>query len=115
VGYTPNILALVWVGFDNQDSIFATGSAAALPIWADLMNAIPQHVSGSWYKMPAGVVKETVCSESGLLAHGGCLEPMEEIFLKENVPTVFCPIHKKPGLFRKIFNFMRKDDYDTKN
>ena len=115
VGYTPDILALVWVGFDNQDSIFTTGSTAALPIWADLMNSVPQYVSENWYKIPPGVLKETVCSESGLLAHKGCPESMEEIFLKENVPTVFCPIHNKPGLFRKIFKFMRKDDYDTKN
>ena len=67
----PDILALVWVGFDNGDSVFSTGSAAALPIWADLMNSIPQYVSESWYKMPSGVVKETVCSESGLFAHKG--------------------------------------------
>lgn len=115
VGYTPDILALVWVGFDNGDSLFSTGSAAALPIWVDLMNSIPQYVSENWYKMPPGVVKETVCSESGLLAHKGCPESMEEIFLKENVPTVFCPIHNKPGLFRRLFNFTRKDQYDTKN
>lgn len=122
VGYTPDILALVWVGFDNGDSIFSTGSAAALPIWADLMNSIPQYVSKNWYKMPPGVVKKTVCSESGLLAHKGCPESMEEIFLKENVPTVFCPTHKKPGLFRRLFDGLLKskadgeeDDYDTKN
>lgn len=114
VGYTPDILALVWVGFDNQDSIFVTGSAAALPIWADLMNSIPQYISEEWYKMPTGVVKETVCSESGLLAHKGCPESMEELFLKENIPTVFCPVHKKPGLLRKIFDFMRKDENDNK-
>ncbi|OQY05181.1 MAG: hypothetical protein B6I22_07880, partial [Desulfobacteraceae bacterium 4572_123] len=108
VGYTPDILALVWLGFDNGDSVFSTGSAAALPIWADLMNSIPQYVSGNWYKMPPGVVKETVCSESGLLAHKGCPEPVEEIFLKENVPTVFCPIHNKPGLFRRLFDGLVK-------
>jgi len=38
IGYTPDILALVWVGFDDGDSIHATGSAAALPIWVDLIN-----------------------------------------------------------------------------
>ena len=112
VGYTPDILALVWVGFDNQDSIFSTGSAAALPIWADLMNSVPQYVSGNWYKMPPGVLKETICSESGLLAHKGCPESMEEIFLKGNVPTVFCPIHNKPGLFRRLFDGLVKSKTD---
>jgi len=112
VGYTPDILALVWVGFDNQDSIFSTGSAAALPIWADLMNSVPQYVSENWYKMPPGVLKETICSESGLLAHKGCPESMEEIFLKGNVPTVFCPIHNKPGLFRRLFDGLVKSKTD---
>ncbi|MBT8350123.1 MAG: PBP1A family penicillin-binding protein [Deltaproteobacteria bacterium] len=115
VGFTPDILALVWVGFDNGDSIFTTGSAAALPIWADLMNTIPQYVSEDWYKMPAGVVQATVCSESGLSAHKGCPDPEKEIFLKEKVPTVFCPIHKKPGLLDKIFNLIGKDTNDSKN
>ena len=118
VGYTPDILALVWVGFDNGDSVFSTGAAAALPIWANLMNSIPQYVSENWYKIPPGVVKETVCSESGLVAHKSCPEPVEEIFLKEKVPTFFCPIHNKPGLFRRLFDELVKskaDEYDTKN
>ena len=115
VGYTPDILALVWVGFDNGDSIYSTGSAAALPVWADLINVIPQYVSENWYKMPPGLVKQTVCAESGLIAHKGCTETVEEIFFKEKVPTVICPIHNKPGLFKRLFNFTRKDEYDTKN
>ncbi|MCP4156620.1 MAG: transpeptidase-transglycosylase, partial [bacterium] len=108
VGYTPDILALVWVGFDDGGSVFSTGSAAAIPIWADLMNSIPQYISENWFKIPPGVVKETVCSESGLLYHKGCPESMEEIFLKENVPTAFCPIHNKPGLFRRLFDGLLK-------
>ena len=65
--------------------------------------------------MPPGLVKQTVCAESGLIAHKGCTETVEEIFFKEKVPTVICPIHNKPGLFKRLFNFTRKDEYDTKN
>ena len=103
VGYTPDILALVWVGFDNGDSIHATGAGAALPIWADLMNAIPEYISGEWFKMPEGVVKEIVCSESGLLAtRHGCPQPIEEVFLAENVPTERCPRHRPAGPIKQI-------------
>ena len=42
VGYTPDILAMVWVGFDDGTSMRGTGASAALPIWADLMKNIPQ-------------------------------------------------------------------------
>jgi penicillin-binding protein 1B len=94
VGYTPNILALVWVGFDDGSSVHASGAGAALPIWAELMRMLPQFVSGDWFKMPPGVVKRTVCSESGQQAvKNRCPLPVEEYFLADNVPKDDCPIH----------------------
>ena len=98
VGYTPEILALIWVGFDDGTSLQAPASALTLPIWADLMNSIPQHVSGSWFKTPPDVVVETVCKESGQLAlAGACPETLEEVFLAENTPRESCPLHRGPG------------------
>ncbi len=109
VGYTPDILALVWVGFDNGDSIFTTGSKAALPIWADLMNAIPQHVSGNWFKIPPGIVKQVICPESGLLAgKRKCPNPTEEFFLEENVPEKDCHIHPPAGAINTIIKGIKK-------
>ena len=94
VGYTPDILALVWVGFDNGDSVDAEGSVAALPIWAELMKALPRYTSGSWFRRPPDVVTRIVCSQSGQLAvKNRCPEPLEEIFLKKNVPTKYCTLH----------------------
>ena len=95
VGYTPDILALVWVGFDDGSSIHASGAKAALPIWAELINALPQYVSENWFKVPPGVVKRMVCSESGQLdVKNRCPHPVEEFFLADNVPTDYCPIHR---------------------
>lgn len=108
VGYTPDILALVWVGFDNGDPINASGTSAALPIWADLMKAIPQYFSGAGFKMPAGVVTRIVCSESGLLATGrSCPLPMEEVFLENNVPDQPCPLHPAQDPLRMIIDGFR--------
>lgn len=95
VGYTPDILALVWVGFDDGDSVYAEGAVAALPIWAELMKALPRYTSGSWFRKPPDVVTRIVCSQSGQLAvKNRCPEPLEEIFLKKNVPTKYCPLHR---------------------
>lgn len=103
IGYTPDILALVWVGFDDGSSIHAPGSAAALPIWAELINSIPQYISGDWFKMPPGVVKRIVCPESGQLAiPGRCPEPEEEVFLADTAPVDPCPLHERVGAFKKI-------------
>jgi penicillin-binding protein 1B len=111
VGYTPDILALVWVGFDNGDPILATGSAAALPIWAELMKSIPQYRSEKGFNQPPGVEKRTVCAVTGLLVvENGCPEPLEEYFLSEHVPIEKCQLHRKAGLsdlikgVKKYFN-----------
>ena len=104
VGYTPDILALVWVGFDDGSPIQATGSSAALPIWADLINAVPQYISGGGFRMPPGVVKKTICRESGqLFARFKCPERMDEIFLDQNAPEKKCPIHGSEGSFKRFF------------
>ncbi len=102
VGYTPDILALVWVGFDNGDPIAATGAAAALPIWADLMTAIPQYRSETDFIMPKGVKKILVCSVTGRMAVTGCPEPNEVFFLADRIPTEHCPLHEKGGITGKI-------------
>ena len=111
VGYTPDILALVWVGFDNGDPIFATGASAALPIWAELMNSIPQYISEAGFKVPPGVEKRSICDVTGLLANQhACPQPVDEYFLAEKIPTEQCPLHSKSGLkdliqgVKKLFN-----------
>jgi len=96
VGYTPDILILVWVGLDNGGSIGATGAGAALPIWADIVRAIPHQIPGNGFRRPPGVVTRVICSQSGQLAvPGRCPEPLEEVFLENRVPTDYCTLHAK--------------------
>jgi len=103
VGYTPDILALVWVGFDNGDPIHATGSTAALPIWRELMNNIPHHVSGNPFREPVGVVKRPICGdEENPTVSDACANPFEEYFLQENAPQA-PPGYKGKRLLRKFF------------
>ncbi len=109
VGYTPEILALVWVGFDNGDSLSATGSSAALPIWADLMNGMPQYISAAEFNIPSGVEKRTVCAVTGLLfVENACPQPLEEYFLTKHVPTEDCPLHQKSGTKTKIYKGLKE-------
>jgi len=98
VGYTPEVMALIWVGFDDGTSLQAPSSALTLPLWADLMSAIPHHVSGSWFKTPPDIVVETVCKESGQRAlASGCPLTLEEYFLAENTPKERCTLHRGLG------------------
>ncbi len=110
VGYTPDLLALVWVGFDDGDSIRNTGATAALPIWAELVRSVPQCMSGSWFTMPEGVITKTICKESGQLAREGCCPlQLDEVFLAARVPSEICTLHQAgpiSGVIEKIKNFL---------
>jgi penicillin-binding protein 1B len=107
IGYTPDILALVWVGFDNGESIHAPGSVVALPIWAELMEAIPQHISGNWFQMPPGVVRKRICSETGALAFRRGCKPMEEFFLEDPVSTNESSRHQQKSPLNRVVEEFR--------
>jgi len=104
VGYTPDILAMVWVGFDDGTSMQGTGASAALPIWADLMKNLPQYLSGAWFNRPEGVVDRVICTESGQLAiPGRCPDTLNEVFLEQLVPDETCSIHQAQNPLKKIY------------
>lgn len=93
VGYTPELVALVWVGFDNGDSLERPASAVALPIWADLMRQIRWRMSETWFAAPAEIVTAVVCGDSGAAAVEACPNQLEEFFESERAPTEPCPLH----------------------
>jgi penicillin-binding protein 1B len=103
IGYTPDILALVWVGFDNGDAIKATGAQAALPIWAELMNAIPHQISRNDFRVPDGIVARMICSDNGKpMVSQNCAKPRKEFFLAENAPPEPRPLDPIKGVFDKL-------------
>ena len=110
VGYTPDILALVWVGFDNGDSIHVAGATAAVPIWADLVKSIPEYISGEWFTMPSEVVKRVICPASGQLAiPATCPDRQEEVFLQNNAPAEYCSIHRQIDPLEEILKRLNND------
>lgn len=54
-GYTPDLLALVWVGFDQQSELGLPGSRAALPIWTDFMKKATGRLPVTDFVTPPGV------------------------------------------------------------
>ena len=103
IGYTPDILALVWVGFDNGDSIKTTGAHAALPIWAELMKAIPHQISHNDFRVPEGIVKRKICSDDGIpVVSQNCALPKIEFFMAENAPPESRPQAPIQVIFDKL-------------
>ncbi|MFZ2633394.1 MAG: PBP1A family penicillin-binding protein [Desulfosalsimonadaceae bacterium] len=108
VGYTPDILALIWVGFDNGDPIYASGGSAALPVWADLIRSIPQYVSERWFMVPPGVAQKEICRGSGMLARPECPDTIKEYFLTENAPRKECTLHESRPILEQWFRRIEK-------
>ncbi len=105
VGYTPDFLALVWVGFDNGNPVYTTGAGAAIPIFAELARNMPGYISLNKFTMPPGVVEKKVCKKSGELAvFLKCPDTYEEYFLVENQPQKECHLHAETGPLKRIFN-----------
>mgnify|MGYP006273293579 FL=1 len=109
IGFTPDILALVWVGFDNGAPMPYSGARAALPIWADLMERLPQHISGNQFTRPPGLVKKVICTDTGKLAvKNHCPEPVEEFFRKGRAPRKPCPRHRPGNLLKQAVDGVKE-------
>lgn len=68
-GFTPDLVVVVYVGFDDNDDLGMKGSDSALPIWADFMReALDLHPewNGDW-QMPATIRKAEIDSRNGKL------------------------------------------------
>jgi penicillin-binding protein 1A len=74
VGFTPSLVAGVWVGFDKPKTIFRGGYAAqvAVPIWARFMRDATRGDKAEWFERPKDIVGVAVCRVSGKLATDGC-------------------------------------------
>jgi penicillin-binding protein 1A len=94
VGFTPRLVAGVWVGFDRPRTIVKNGYAGllAVPMWARFMKAVTANDPEAWFEPPPDVVSIEVCRVSGQLPGEGCrntasIGPTGEITYKSMVYT----------------------------
>ncbi len=92
VGFTPQLVAGAWVGFDDLTPLGEgeTGARAALPIWTDFMLAAHRGLPVEDFPVPPGIVFVDVCAESGLLPTDRCPKVVKEVFIKGTEPTQRC-------------------------
>jgi penicillin-binding protein 1B len=105
-GFTSNLLAVVWVGYDDDRELRLTGAASALPVWTEFMKRatrIPAYQKVEDFTAPPGVVTVELPSSSGAPGEA----PRQEVFIEgtePRSPTVLEGVsHGVSGLFRKIF------------
>ncbi|MGN6730203.1 MAG: penicillin-binding protein 1A [Rhodanobacteraceae bacterium] len=86
-GFNGDLVATVWVGFDNYDSLGKGefGAETALPIWMAFMGPALQGKPDNSLPMPPGIVTTSVDSVTGTLAPAGDPNAMSEIFKVEDL------------------------------
>jgi penicillin-binding protein 1B len=94
VGFTPDLLAAVWVGFDDNQPVGLSGSQAAVPIWTRFMMAALSGRSNRSFAAPPGIVFVTIDRDTGRLAQPGCPRVAAEAFLAGTEPTEACELHR---------------------
>ena len=119
VGFTPHLVAGVWIGFDQPSTIVSNGYAGelAVPVWASFMKVATKADKPDWFERPSNVVAVNVCRVSGKLPAGGCdhvevvnrdggLENRSmiytEFFVKGTQPTEICPLHPSPSFMDRV-------------
>jgi membrane carboxypeptidase/penicillin-binding protein len=114
VGFTPRLIAGVWVGFDEPRTILpnAFASNVAVPVWASFMKAATRGDKAEWIEAPASIVTAHICEESGRLATEACERGhvYTEFFAEGTQPTTFCDIHGPRNVFEAIASLFTSEE-----
>jgi penicillin-binding protein 1A len=107
VGYTPDYVTGVWVGFDDKKSLGnkETGASAASPIWLDFMQQALEGKPVREFEVPASVVFAKIDSETGLLPRPGS-SAIFECFKEGTAPTEYTP---EPGAIVETGDFFKDE------
>ncbi|UFJ40219.1 PBP1A family penicillin-binding protein [Brevibacillus humidisoli] len=94
VGFTPELVTTVWVGYDEGRKIDPVRDAPlAAPIWAEFTENALSDRPPTLFEMPAGVISVYVDPVSHKLATENCPNPQLEYFAQGTEPKEFCTDH----------------------
>jgi penicillin-binding protein 1B len=96
VGYSPNLVCVVWIGFDDNKQLGLTGAEAALPAWVDFMNdavALRPDLGGENFECPEGIKFVEIDAATGLRSTLTC--PVRELIAvtERMAPSMECYLH----------------------
>ena len=94
VGFTPELLTVVWVGLDDNQPLGMSGAQAALPIWTSFMKNAVAGRPGSAFEAPAGVTFVEIDRDTGKIATPICPRLTNEAFLSGTEPLAACELHR---------------------
>jgi penicillin-binding protein 1B len=113
VGYTPNLVVAVWIGFDDNKQLGLTGAEAALPAWTEFVrNAVELRpdLGGEAFARPAGITFIEVDPETGLLATSACPQRERIAITPALAPNLECSTHGEA--FEMLASTVDSEEYD---
>jgi penicillin-binding protein 1A len=99
IGFTPQIVAGVWLGLDDPTETLGpgqSGAITALPIWAPFMKAAHDTIGlpVEDFIMPPGVIRIDICDDTKMIASEFCPKITSEVFELKNAPKETCDKHR---------------------
>jgi penicillin-binding protein 1B len=93
IGYTTDLLTVIWVGYDDSRPLSPHASQVAARIWLRFINQVRPWLQPQEFRMPPEISQRLICLESGQLAASRCREKRLEVFLDQHVPRDYCTLH----------------------
>lgn len=90
VGFTPELAAGVWIGYDQPQSLTRPAAKVALPVWARIMNRILADAPATDFARRADIKQVWIDPYTGLLARGDCPSPLRVDLLSGTEPRTVC-------------------------
>jgi penicillin-binding protein 1B len=108
-GFTPELLTVVWVGFDNNQPLGLSGAQAALPIWTAFTRRALAARPNTAFQVPPGISFVEIDKDTGGRATAACPRTMTEAFLPGTEPQM-CAEHGDPvtGAINKLGSWLKR-------
>lgn len=86
-GFNNDLVAVVWVGYDQPKSIYEHGAESALPIWMEFIGKVLTGKPARSMVQPEGITTARIDPNTGLLARPGQKNAIFEMFTDNTVPA----------------------------
>lgn len=107
-GFTSNLLAVVWVGYDDDRELKLSGAYAALPVWAEFMKRaleLPGYRDVQTFSAPEGIVTARLDTRTNIVARADAPQTRSEVFIEGTEPLTGGPAAGNAGgILSRIFH-----------
>ena len=107
-GFTSNLLAVVWVGYDDDRELKLSGAYSALPVWAEFMKRaleLPPYREVQPFGAPEGIVTARLDARTNIVASANSTQTRSEVFIEGTEPLTGGPASggSSGGILSRIF------------